>query len=856
MSGNNLVLAGSGGGPPPPSNLLAISISNTQFTLTWDASTVPGVTYKVYKAGVEVVGATSNTGSTISGLTGNNTYAMKVRAYLGTAYTDSAIYNVLTAPNVPTGLAFSGSTQTSFILAWTNVSGLTYTIYKDSTLVTGVTPDYTGTTINSSTNITLTSNTSYNMYVYATNASGSTSSGVLTAWTIPDAPVYSSTVNIRSNSANLSFYSSGGNYSVWVGSTLVPINIGIFPLSSVTITSTTGNFSCGGTGDIYYPNISVGCRVIISGTGAAIITGYSNPKTYYVIGSSNPTVFQLSATQGGAAITTANGGSTSSYTFTYCHDATILSGVTINAVTTGWFTTNTITVSYYPGCTICIYGTSPGTITGYTNPTTYYIINNSSNNQFQLSATFNGTPITTVASGSTSGLTFLYFNTGSNYVSSVIISGLTPALDNTVYVKASNAGGIATSAALTIRAAPSAPSSFIVEPNNTCTYMLFNTPYDPYGVINSYTLRAYSSSTDANSANGGTYLQASRNTVTTVSPVPVTGLTNGTTYYYTLVAQTATGTSFQSYETGPSIAGVPTVFTINFSSCTGNILIANTNLSIYGWDGIKAIDVCTYTGARICSSNINPAFCFCGFTMPARKCITFINYATVIGCGGNGGRGCKGTANGVAGTNGGPGLWTSVPLRIYNWCTIGGGGGGGGGGDAWHGGGGGAGGGIPGGSGATYGSAYKTSGNYAGSTAGTAGTAAGWNSSYSYYYPGSGGNGGFGRGIGSSCNPGGCGCKGCKACTTNATDTVCCTTAGGSGGSKGGFCSTGGLGGGGGGGGGTYGGSGGQGGGQSTAQNPCTYFGGGRPGGTGGAAVCGNSNVTWATKGYRGGALV
>jgi hypothetical protein len=856
MSGNNLILVGSAGGPPPPTNIAASSITSTGFILTWDAASIPGITYKVYKAGVEVVGATSNTGSSISGLTGNTSYVMRVRAFLGTAYTDSANYTVLTAPVAPTGLAYSSSTQTSFIISWTNVSGLTYSIYNNSTLITGVTPAYTGTTINSSTNLSPVANTSYNMYVYATNSSGSTSSDVLIAWTIPNAPVYSSTGNIRSNSAYLNFTGSGGYYTAWVGSTLVPINIGIFPLSSVTITSTTGNFACGGTGDIYYPNISVGCRVIISGTGAAVITGYSNPKTYYVIGSSNPTTFQLSATQGGAAITTTNGGSTSGYTFTYCHDATILSSVSINAVTNGWFTTTTTTVSYERGATIMVSGTSPGTITGYVNPTTYYIVNTSVySNQFQLSATFNGPPITTTASGSIGSLVFFYISTqlsSTNFT----ISGLTPALDNTVYLKASNPGGTATSSAVTVRAAPSAPSSIIVEPNNQCTYLLFNVPYDPYSVINSYTLRAYTSQSNANIANGGTYLDTVKNTVTTVSPVCVGPLTNGNTYYYTLTACTATGSSFQTYETGPTIAGVPTVLNITYYSCSGNILFNSSTLSNYGWDGIKAVNVCIGSGSRLCSSNINPMFCFCGITMPARKSLTFINYGTVMGCGGAGGRGCKGTSTGVAGFNGGPAIWTNIPLRIINNCTIGGGGGGGGGGDAWHGGGGGGGGGIPGGAGGTYGAAYKTSGNYAGSTAGTAGTAAGWCSSYSYYYAGNGGNGGFGRGIGSSCNPGGRGCRGWKACTTNATDTICCTQTGGSGGSSGGFCSTGGLGGGGGGGGGTYGGSGGQGGGQSTAQNTTVYYGGGRPGGTGGAAVCGNSNVTWVTKGYRGGALV
>jgi hypothetical protein len=847
MSGNNLVLAGSGGGPPPPKNLLATSITNTQFTLTWDSSSVPGVTYKVYRNGTEVVGATSNTGSVISSLNGNTTYAMKVRAYLQAAYTDSASYNVLTTPNVPTGLAFSGSTSLSFVISWTSVAGLTYSIYRDSTLVTGVTPSASGTTINSSTNLSMTANTMYNMYVYAINTSGSTSSAVLTAWTLPSPPDTITIGTLRSNSASVNFSGYGGYYTAWVGSTLVPINVEHAVFLSVVITNTTGSFSYGGLGNPNY-TVNAGSKVIVSGSSTGTLGGYSNPTTYYVISASS-NAFTLTATRGSpTGITTSTGGSVVGLTFTHVNDSVVLTSVSINSVTTGWFTTATTTVNYYPGSVIYVYGTSPGTISGYANPTTYYIVNTTSfSNQFQLSNTFNGTPITTTASGSTSGLTFYYIKT-SGLGSGSYISGLSPALDNTVYIKASNVAGTVSSAGFNIRPLPSPPTSVVVEPNNTCTFLLFNTPYDPYGVIASYTVRAYTFNGNASATVTGdtTYLASTRNTVTTVSPVCVTGLTNGTAYYYTIQGQTSG--SVCTYESGPTIAGVPTVLTVRYTSCTSTIVITGAAI---GWDGVKAIDICTYASSRYCG---NPSFCFC-ISMPTRKCLTFINYGVVMGCGGNAGRGCRNTG-GASGQPGCAGICVAFPLRICNFCTIGGGGGGGGGGTGWHGGGGGGGGGIPGGAGGSYGSAYRTSGNYAGSTAGTAGTSATWNSSYGYYTPGSGGNGGFGRGIGSSCNGGGTGCRGGRACTTNATDTVCCTFSGGTGGSRGGFCSTGGLGGGGGGGGGTYGGSGGTGGGQNASQNTSTYLGGGTAGGTGGAAVSGNSNVTWALKGYRGGALV
>ena len=52
--------------------------------------------------------------------------------------------------------------------------------------------------------------------------------------------------------------------------------------------------------------------------------------------------------------------------------------------------------------------TGTGTITGYTNPKTYYIVATNGFNKFTLSTTLGGTPITTTA-GTTVGLTFVYW---------------------------------------------------------------------------------------------------------------------------------------------------------------------------------------------------------------------------------------------------------------------------------------------------------------------------------------------------------------------------------------------------------------------------------------------------------------
>jgi len=73
-------------------------------------------------------------------------------------------------------------------------------------------------------------------------------------------------------------------------------------LSGVTV-STAGQFSCTAA------TFAVGNTVTISGTlgGTGTITGYTSPKTYYVIATNGTTSFTLSATLGGAAITTTAG---------------------------------------------------------------------------------------------------------------------------------------------------------------------------------------------------------------------------------------------------------------------------------------------------------------------------------------------------------------------------------------------------------------------------------------------------------------------------------------------------------------------------------------------------------------------
>jgi hypothetical protein len=81
-------------------------------------------------------------------------------------------------------------------------------------------------------------------------------------------------------------------------------------LSGVAITGTAGQFSCTNN------SLVVDQEILVSGTlsGTGSITGYTNPKTYYIIATNGTTTFTLSETVGGSAITT-TAGTTTGLTF-------------------------------------------------------------------------------------------------------------------------------------------------------------------------------------------------------------------------------------------------------------------------------------------------------------------------------------------------------------------------------------------------------------------------------------------------------------------------------------------------------------------------------------------------------------
>ncbi len=117
---------------------------------------------------------------------------------------------------------------------------------------------------------------------------------------------YDSTGN---NTNNLAAH-PGQNLSYITSTANTPVLYGTFPgsfgyLTGVAITGTAGQFSCTASSVV----LTVNQQLTISGTfgGTGSITGYLDPKTYFIIATNGSTTFTLSATLGGTALTTTAG---------------------------------------------------------------------------------------------------------------------------------------------------------------------------------------------------------------------------------------------------------------------------------------------------------------------------------------------------------------------------------------------------------------------------------------------------------------------------------------------------------------------------------------------------------------------
>ena len=252
-------------------------------------------------------------------------------------------------------------------------------------------------------------------------------------------------INITGTAGVFSYSSSEQlkvNQKITISGTVTnPVVVPTGTLSNVRIVGTAGQFTCSAS------SLAVGQTITISGTlgGTGTITGYSNPTTYRISATNGSTTFTLVTAAGVAIVTTT--GTPTGLTYTIgvgitntagtfaCANTTLLVGqqvivsgtLTGTGTITGYSDPTTYVISATNGSNLFTLRTTggaaivttagstngltfsiqPPAIVGYSNPTTYFVVATNGFNQFTLSTTLAGTPVTTLP-GTPTGLTFIY----------------------------------------------------------------------------------------------------------------------------------------------------------------------------------------------------------------------------------------------------------------------------------------------------------------------------------------------------------------------------------------------------------------------------------------------------------------
>ena len=225
--------------PPSPPVLTASGTTSTSTILSWSGAfdNVAVTGYDVYQGAV-LIGSTSATTYTVTGLVAASSYTFTVRAKDadGNVSVPSNAVTITTdapdtTPPAPPTLSASGTTSTTTNLSWTgatdNIAVTGYNVYKDNLLIGS-------TTLATTFNVTgLIASTTYAFTVKAKDAAGNLSVNSNTVnvttnapdTTPPSPPLLSASVT-TSTSTNLSWSGASDNvavtgYDVYRGATLI-----------------------------------------------------------------------------------------------------------------------------------------------------------------------------------------------------------------------------------------------------------------------------------------------------------------------------------------------------------------------------------------------------------------------------------------------------------------------------------------------------------------------------------------------------------------------------------------------------------------------------------------------------------
>jgi fibronectin type 3 domain-containing protein len=250
--------------PAAPTGVTSSGTTQTSTTISWSASS-GATSYKIFRATTSggpytQVGTSATTSFANSGLTCNTSYFYVVTASNGTCDSGNSAQTTVTTsactgctpPAAPTGVATSGTTQTSTTVSWTASSGATsYKIFRATT--SGGPYTQVGTSATTSfVNSGLTCNTSYFYVVTASNGtcdSGNSAQASATTSACTGCTTHTQYSNTFDTTTGLSGWSTGtfgggGVTTSWRGvQACTPTHSGsnIFRFGGTACTTTYGD---------------------------------------------------------------------------------------------------------------------------------------------------------------------------------------------------------------------------------------------------------------------------------------------------------------------------------------------------------------------------------------------------------------------------------------------------------------------------------------------------------------------------------------------------------------------------------------------------------------------------------------
>jgi hypothetical protein len=267
------IVANQGASPSAPTSIAASSITGTTATVSWGVPTDRGMSaIQSYAYSTNSGGSWSSTGSgtsvNLTGLTGNTSYTVLVRAtnyfFTGTNYA-SVTFTTASVPGTPT-ITFSAISATSFTASWTATGATSYNVSAFNTINGNVLTDSGGFTYprNGTTATTATFNvagtTARTITVAGVNSGGTGATATKTIAATPAVTFgtntststgFTSSVTNRDSSYSYSFAASSGTVTPGVASgTSYPFTVtGLSAGGSSTVTVTaTKTDAFNGTG--------------------------------------------------------------------------------------------------------------------------------------------------------------------------------------------------------------------------------------------------------------------------------------------------------------------------------------------------------------------------------------------------------------------------------------------------------------------------------------------------------------------------------------------------------------------------------------------------------------------------------